>query len=39
MLIVPNVFQSFAVAYFHLQTLICVGLIFVVAYYALQFRH
>ena len=39
MLIAQNVFQDFAVAYFLLQTLIRVGLFFVAAYYAFQFRH
>ena len=39
MLIAQNVFQGFAVAYFRLQTLIRVGLFFVAAYYAFQFRH
>ena len=39
MLLAQNVFQSFAVAYFRLQTLIRVGLFFVVANYAFQFCH
>ena len=39
MLLAQNMFQSFAVACFRLQTLIRVGLFFVAAYYALQFRH
>ena len=39
MLLAQNMFQSFAVAYFRLQTLIRVGLFFVAAYYAFQFRH
>ena len=39
MLIAQNVFQCFAVAYFRIPTLICVGLFFIAAYYTFQFRH
>ena len=39
MLLAQNVFEGFAVAYCRLQTLIRLGLLFVAAYYAFQFRH
>ena len=39
MLIAQNVFQGFADAFLRLWTLIRVGLFFVAAYYAFQFRH